>query len=110
MAEVARLFETYGQDRCILVSTSDTIPRKGDERDTLVGANPPHRQSANYYRQDVIAPKNGQFVVTMEHPSTSKPTPMVVEIDFCKASVRQRVLTSVTSSAAAASYTAPRAG
>ncbi|MCP4589640.1 MAG: hypothetical protein GY842_02750 [bacterium] len=52
---VKRLFETYGQDRCIIVSTSDPIPERGDERDKK-GSNPPHRQAANYYKENVACP------------------------------------------------------
>lgn len=106
--EVARLFEGYGQDRCIVVSTSDTIPEKGDARDKQEGANPPHRQAAAYFEEDVVAPKDGEFIVTMEHPSKSKPTPLVINIDDCKAHKQVRAV--VTSGAAAATFTAPRAG
>lgn len=104
---VKRLFEDYGQERGIIVSTSDTIPEKGDERDTQEGANPPHRQAANYYREDVVASKDGDFVVTMEHPSSSKPSPLVITIGDRKATIKRA---SVAAVAAAVSVRAPRAG
>ena len=110
MPDVGRLFEEYGQEKCVVVSTSDTIPKKGDDRDKEEGANPPHRQAASYYRNDVVSPKSGEFIVTMEHPSSDKPNPLVIEIDGFKATARKRVLTATASGATAASYTAPRAG
>lgn len=105
--KVKRLFEHYGQDRGIVVSTSDTIPEKGDDRDTLEGANPPHRQAANYYKEEVTGPKDGEFKVTMEHPKSSKPSPMVITIDERKATVKKET---VAATAAAVSVRAPRAG
>jgi hypothetical protein len=105
--KVKRLFEHYGQERGIVVSTSDTIPEKGDDRDTLEGANPPHRQAANYYREDVIPSKDGEFKVTMEHPSSSKPSPLVITVGERKATVKKA---SVAATAAAVSVRAPRAG
>ncbi len=105
--KVKRLFEHYGQEGGIVVSTSDTIPLKGDDRDTQEGANPPHRQAANYYKEDVTGPKDGEFKVTMEHPSSTKPKPLVITIDERKATVKK---VSVTASMAAVSVRAPRAG
>lgn len=105
--KVKRLFEHYGQQRAIVVSTSDTIPQKGDERDRQDGANPPHRQASNYYKEDVTAPKDGEFKVTMEHPSAAKPRPLTITIDERKATVKKE---SVAATAAAVSVRAPRAG
>lgn len=105
--KVKRLFEHFGQDRAIIVSTSDPIPQKGDERDRQDGANPPHRQAANYYKEDVAEPKDGEFKVTMEHPSTSKPKPLTITIDGRKATVKKE---SVAATAAAVSVRTPRAG
>jgi hypothetical protein len=76
--KVERLFEHYGQTGAIVVSTSAPIPAKGSEEDKK-GANPPHRQAANYYREDVVE-SSGDFKVTMEHPSQSRPEPLVIGI------------------------------
>jgi hypothetical protein len=104
---VGRLFEDYGSDRCIVVSNSDTIPKKGDDRDMQEGANPPHRQAASYYREDVCEPKDGEFKVTMEHPNEKSPKPLVIEIGEKKAKVKKM---EVMATAAVISQRAPRAG
>ena len=57
-----------------MVSTSKPIPA-GDE------VQPPHKQAAEYYRE-VAGAIRGKFVVTMEHPSTSKPDKL--EITACE--------------------------
>jgi hypothetical protein len=104
--KVKRLFEHYGQDRCIVVSTSEPIPKKADDGDKK-GADPPHRQAANYYKEDVTNPKEGEFKVTMEHPSTDKPKPLVILIDWSKATIKKRA---AMAGASAFSVQAPRAG
>lgn len=103
--KVARLLEQYGNTGALVVSTSDPIPAKGSKQDAK-GANPPHRQAANYYRQDVVDDAN-DFKVTMEHPDTEKPSPLVVEIDEFGTTVKK-----VRPGAAlvAATSRAPRAG
>jgi len=103
--KVKRLFEDYGQDNCIVVSTSEPIPEKGSARDKK-GANPPHRQAAAYYREDVVT-DDEDFKVTMEHPSESDPAPLVIEIDGHGATVKK-----VRAAAAFVATTsrAPRAG
>jgi hypothetical protein len=105
--KVKRLFEHHGQDRAIVVSTSEAIPQKGDERDRQEGANPPHRQAANYYKEDIAESNDGEFKVTMEHPSASKPKPLTITIDERKATVEKE---SVAATAAAVSVRTPRAG
>lgn len=105
--KVKRLFETYGEERGIIVSTSDPIPEKGDERDRQDGANPPHRQAANYYKEDVVGPKDGEFKVTMEHPTASKPQPLTINIDGRKATVKKET---IAATAAAASGRSHRVG
>ena len=40
---------------------------------------PPHRQAAAHHRR-VVNDKDGEFKVTMETPSVSRPKPLVVEI------------------------------
>lgn len=67
------LYETQGQDKGLLVSTSDPIPTD-DESDQ-----PPHRQAANYYK-GVAEDLGGKYLVTMEQPTEAKPKPLVIEI------------------------------
>ena len=71
------LFEVQGNNKGRLISASKTIPIKGSDEDN---DQPPHRQAAAYYK-DVAKDKLGEFLVTMENPSTSNPKPIVVEID-----------------------------
>lgn len=103
--KVARLFEHYGREGCVVVSTSDPIPEKGSKEDAR-GANPPHRQAANYYREDVVSCED-DFKVTMEHPDADKPAPLVIQIDGFGATVKK-----VRRAAAFVATTsrAPRAG
>jgi hypothetical protein len=70
--EVKWLVEKQGRTGCHVISTSDPIPAKDTDL-------PPHRQAANYYK-GVVAEKDGDFIVTMEHPSVSAPEPIVLEI------------------------------
>jgi hypothetical protein len=62
-------------------STTETdvwpIPQKGTEADKDV--QPPHRQAANHHKR-IVREKNGEFKVTMETPSTTRPKPIVVQI------------------------------
>jgi hypothetical protein len=98
---VAWLFETQGQNRCTLVSTSRPIP--DDDSDDQ----PPHRQAANYYKQKVTGPKLGEFKVTMEHPSASRPEPLVIKIDGFGTTILKRIL---GGGGSVVSRPAPRAG
>ncbi len=102
---VERLFEHYSQAGCIVVSTSDPIPVKGSNRDRK-GSNPPHRQAANYYRDDVVESES-DFRVTMEHPKPGAPSPLVIQIDEYGPTVKK-----VRAAAAfvATKSRAPRAG
>jgi hypothetical protein len=63
-------------------------------------------QAAAYY-EDCASAVNGQFKVTMEYPTKSKPEPLVVEIDGAKGRIRKRI---IGGAAAAVSSRAPRAG
>lgn len=102
--EVKWLFETQGHERGVLVSTSKPMPVKGSAEDKDV--QPPHRQAGAYYKR-VTNLKDGQFRVTMEHPSASNPKPMTIEITQLGA----RLLTvSATIGAAAIISTPARAG
>ncbi|MGD9934954.1 MAG: hypothetical protein AB7T37_14730 [Dehalococcoidia bacterium] len=91
------LMEEQDQLGATLVSTSDPIPTCDTDQ-------PPHRQAANYYRDN---PQGGTFVVTMEHPKVSGPEPLVITIDHRKATIRKRA---VAASVAVTSVVAPRAG
>lgn len=80
--EVKWLFEKQGRKGGIAVSTSKPIPT-GDE------VQPPHRQAAAYYRE-VARVLAGEFIVTMEHPSISRPDRLEVSISSSGATVRKR--------------------
>jgi hypothetical protein len=93
------LFEDQGREGAIIISTSDPIPAEDTEQ-------PPHRQAAKYHEDNVVG-KAGEFLVTMQFPSTSKPEPLVIEISGLGAKVVKRT------AGGAASVTAgpaPRAG
>lgn len=77
--QVRVLCEEHAGSRCIVVSPSKPIPAKGTKEDEDV--QPPHREAAAYYTEDVVTPKDGKFIVTMNHPKgASQPKPVVVEI------------------------------
>jgi len=105
VAEVKRLYQEYGLDRTIIVSTSKPIPKKGSEEDR--DSQPPHRQAANYYEEDAVDDAKEQFKVTMEHPNANAPKPLVIEMDGSKATIQKRA---ALVGAVAASRPAPRAG
>ncbi|MYB63291.1 hypothetical protein F4X73_01260 [Candidatus Poribacteria bacterium] len=98
VTEVKWLFE-QGEEKAILVSTSDPIPEENTIR-------PPHRQAANYYKA-VADDIDGEFKVTMEHPKESAPEPLVITIDSSKATIVEQ---SLSAAALITSQTAPRAG
>jgi hypothetical protein len=104
VGEVAWLFEQQGQQKGIVVSTSRPIPEKGTSEDK--DDNPPHRQAADYYRS-VANSRDGEFKVTMEHPTKEAPQPLVIQVDGFGAAVEKRgpsrVVTVLTQSS-------PRAG
>jgi hypothetical protein len=95
------LFETQGHNGCVVISTSKPIP--ADDADKQ----PPHRQAANYYKSKVTGPKDGEFKVTMEHPSIVKPEPLVIKIDDYGTTILKTI---VGGSASVMSRPAPRAG
>ncbi len=98
--QVKWIFEEKLPKNAIIVSTSKPIP-SDDEDDQ-----PPHRQAAAYYK-DCVAAVGGEFKVTMEHPYSFKPEPLVIEIDGSKARIKKRY---VSGAAAAVSSRSPRAG
>lgn len=75
--EVKWLCEVQGRERHTMMSTSWSIPVKGSNEDKDV--QPPHRQAATYYKR-VASAGDGQFKVTMDLPSASKPKPTTIEI------------------------------
>jgi len=101
--EVKWLIEDQGREGCILTSPSKPIPKKGTKEDQ--DPQPPHRQAANYYRH-VIKDKDGEFRVTMEHPTQDAPKPFSVEITWSGA----RMVTAVASAIGTATSRSSRAG
>lgn len=84
----------------IIISTSWPIP-SGD-----ADSQPPHRQAANYYKQRV-AEMRGEFKVTMAHPTTSRPEPLIITINRWGATIKKTI---TSGSTAVTSRPAPRAG
>ena len=75
--DVKWLFEDQREEGSTIVSSSCPIPVKGTEEDK--SDQPPHRQAANYHRR-ISAECDGEFVVTMEKPSESRPKPFAYKI------------------------------
>lgn len=105
--EVKWLYETNRLEHCRIVSSSCPIPTKGTEEDR--SAQPPHRESANYYKENALesADLKDRWLVTMEHPNQSSPKPIVINIDRGKATLEKAFAGGV---AAIISTPAPRAG
>lgn len=74
--DVKWLFEDAREDGSYIVSPSDPIPEKGADDDN---DQPPHRQAAKYHRR-ISAACDGEFTVTMEHPSKTNPKPFAYTI------------------------------
>lgn len=103
VAEVKWLFEDQREDGSIIVSPSCPIPVKGSEEDK--GDQPPHRQAANYHRR-ISGERDGEFVVTMEHPSKASPKPFAYKVTAL--GIAAALAAPMVSTTAAAST--PRAG
>jgi hypothetical protein len=101
--QVKWLCESQGEPNGYIISPSKPIPLKGSAEDADV--QPPHRQAANYYKEDVLSDTR-HFLVTMTEPSSTNPKPIVMLITRDGA-VKD---TSGGSVATAASVVAPRAG
>lgn len=101
--EVKWLIENKHENKAIMISTSDPIPIKGSAADE--SDQPPHRQAANYYRR-IANRTGGEFRVTMEHPSKSRPKPFSYEVTWLGLALT--VVAPMVSSTAAAST--PKAG
>ncbi|MCU1300706.1 MAG: uncharacterized protein JWQ87_990 [Candidatus Sulfotelmatobacter sp.] len=97
--QIAYFYEKKLLWRTTLISTSDPIP--SDDSDQ-----PPHRQAATYYKEQVQA-QGGEYAVTMEHPKASAPEPLVIEIGGAKAKRKKDYLGGIV---AAVTSRAPRAG
>jgi hypothetical protein len=77
VADVKWLCETQGEPDGFIISPSKPIPYKGTPEDEDV--QPPHRQAAAYYKDDVLSdPK--RLLVTMSEPSSTSPKPIVISI------------------------------
>lgn len=100
--DVKVLFEDLREEASRIISPSRPIPEKGAEDDN---DDPPHRQAAKYHRR-ISDECDGEFTVTMEHPSKSKPKPFAYKITVL--GVEIEIAAPMVSSSAAAS--APRAG
>lgn len=102
--QIAWLCEEAGEASGFVVSASCPIPFKGSDADKNV--QPPHRQAANYYKQDVLDDERN-FLVTMAHPSSTNPKPLVLLITSNGA---VKDTSGSGGMAAAAGVVAPRAG
>jgi len=65
----------------VLVSCSNPVPNNDEVQ-------PPHYQAANYYKE-IACKIDGSFIVTMEHPNVSHPSPLEIEIDGVGATVKK---------------------
>ncbi len=101
--DVKWLFEDQREAGAVIVSPSNPIPTKGSEADQ--GVQPPHRQAANYHRRITNA-DDGEFRVTMEHPSQTNPKPFAYNVTAL--GIALDVAAPMVSSSAAAST--PKAG
>ena len=100
--DVKYLFEDMREEGSYIVSSSLPIPAKGAEDDN---DQPPHRQAASYHRR-ISNDCDGQFTVTMEYPSKSKPKPFAYKVTVF--GVKPDLAAPMVSTSAAAST--PRAG
>lgn len=91
------LYEEAGNYGGLLVSTSKPIPSDDEDKQ------PPHRQAAAYYKK-VARKLNGEWKVSMEHPTKTKPEPLVIEIKGTGYKVRKQASNIVITTPA------PRAG
>ncbi len=102
--QIQWLCEDQGESNGYIVSSSNPIPVKGSVADKDV--QPPHRQAANYYIENVV--EDEHLLVTMEHPKISEPKPIVIEIGSKGAS--KKALGVPAAAALVGGTAAPRAG
>ncbi len=105
VTEVRYLYESKRRQNAIIISTSKPIPAKGTPEDE--DQNPPHRQAANYYKEEVVNGLYDRFEVTMANPNTTSPKRLVIEIDDTGAMIRKQAAWAAT---VVTSRQAPRAG
>jgi hypothetical protein len=91
--DVAWLMEEQGQDRSIIIASSEKIPLPGSDKDN---DQPPHRKAANYYKK-LQGRRSGSFKVTMDDPKK----PIRVEITGSGAALLAAAALVPASSAAA---------
>lgn len=72
---------SQGNARGVLISSSDPITDADTDQ-------PPHKQAAAFYKE-VVKKISGEMVVTMEHPSTKSPEPIIITIDESKATLKK---------------------
>lgn len=83
---VERLYDEYGNDSPLVISSSRPI-RNGDY-------DPPNKRAADFYKR-VASAKDGEFKVTMEHPTESSPKPLVINITGSGYEVKKKLLTGI---------------
>ncbi len=88
-----------GGNRALIISSSDVIPSEDQKL-------PPHFQAAACYK-DTAEKIDGEFVVTMEHPTKTAPDKLVIEIGGKGAVLKKTIIAGGSS---AVSRQAPRAG
>lgn len=98
-AQVAWLYD-QGRHRGVMVSSSRV--RHTDDSDIQ----PPHRQAVAFY-EGVARKKLGELTITMEHPTSAAPKPMVVRLDGFGATLEKAL---PAAAASLASTSSPRAG
>lgn len=96
---IAYMYEKKLNGNAILVSTSRSVPYSDDD------VQPPHRQAKKYYSNCIKV--TGTLEITMEHPNSLAPEPLVIEIGTNRGRIRRSFSTGAATAAAA---TAPRAG
>jgi hypothetical protein len=98
IAEVKWLLD-QGQTRGIIISSSKVIPETDETQ-------PPHFQAAAVYKK-LAKEIDGEFIVTMEHPTKSAPDKLIIKISGNGAMVKKSI---IVGGAAITSRPAPRAG
>ena len=95
-----RWLNGQGEPKGYLVATCKPIPSEDSDNQ------PPHRQAANFYK-DVAKDIDGEFIVTMEHPDTDNPKPVIIKVDSSKATFEKK---NIAAASVITSRSAPRAG
>lgn len=96
---IAYMYEKKLSSNAILISSSRSVPSSDDDNQ------PPHRQAKKYYNGCLSV--GGKFEITMEHPTASKPEPLVIEITANRGRIKRAF---VSGASVAAASVPPRAG